>query len=175
MFKKLLVKGLSMAFIMVGLSTYAGYLMTGHLPAFMDRWRGYLPESRAGAAGQSNWSDIGALKHKETAPAGNYEVVQGGKTVIYKWQDANGHWQYGEHAPTAGSATKIEVATTPTTSSGPSTTSSPRSSESANSSTAIDRPELANPYSPEGVKQIMDKAHDVQRIMNQHNEQLGKE
>jgi hypothetical protein len=168
--KKLLLKAVMFGFVMFGLSLYAGYLVTGRLPPFIERFRGFLPESRA-AGVQPNWSNIGALKHKTTAQDGNYEVVQGGKTVIYKWQDANGHWQYGERAPATGAhvtrqeivipATRVPVAKAAT-------------HESATNSNA-ENPGLVNPYSPDGVKQIMDKAHDVQRMMNQHNDQLSSE
>lgn len=172
MFKKLVLKAAMFAGVMFGLSTYAGYLMTGHLPPFMDRFRNFLPESRS-TTGQPSWSNIGSLEHKASGQNENYEVMQGGKTVIYKWQDANGHWQYGERAPTNGSATKIEVAKGPTTS--PSSDAAPVHSKREQATAATDHPEMMNPYSPEGVKQLIDKAHAVRDLMNQHNDQLGKQ
>ena len=172
MFKKLLLKTAMYAVVMLGLSAYAGYLMTGHLPAYFSRFTGLLPANQSASGVLSNWSDIGALKHKTTAQEGNYEVMQGGKTVIYKWQDAKGHWQYGERAPQKGVATKMEITTPP-----PANVASPIESvkTSEQRTTTSNGSELANPYSPEGVKQIMGKAHEVQRMMNERNAELGKE
>lgn len=173
MLKKLLLKAVMFGFVMFGLSTYAGYLMTGRLPPFIDKFREFLPTSASRVAGQPSWNNLDALSHKATAQPKNYEVMQSGKTLIYKWQDASGHWQYGERAPSNGAATKIEVAAGSAISS--SSNSAPEHSTQEPTSGTADHPEMMNPYSPEGVKQLIEKAHAVQNMMNQHNDQLGKE
>lgn len=169
MVKKLALKVFMYGFVFFGLSLYAGYLMTGRLPSYVTNIGSFLSGARTQTGGQPNWSDIGSLKPKEGAENGNYEVMQGGKTTIYKWQDANGRWQYGERAPSTGTATKIEIATPP-----PPQAPSAQENNSQQAATSH-RAELPNPYSPEGVKEIMDQAHDVQRLMNQRNSQLKEE
>ncbi len=167
MLKKLALKVLMMSFVMFGLSTYAGYLITGRLPPFMDRLRGFLPAPDTAAAGQPSWSNIGALEHKSTAQAGNYEVVQGEKTVIYKWQDAKGHWQYGERAPSIDAkVTRQEIITA----SGKPAASAEAGREKAQSTSAANG-ELINPYSPEGVKELIDRAKQVRQKVEERGQE----
>ncbi len=171
MLKKLILKTAMYGVVMFGLSTYAGYLMTGHMPAYMAHLKSLLAEPGSPSHVQPSWSDIGRLEHTAKSASEGYEIMQGGRTVIYKWQDSQGHWQYGERAPSNNIATKIEIATSPVTSSSP---GEPTDAETQTQE-RIDRSALINPYSPEGVKQIMDKAHEVQRAMNRHNEELGRD
>ena len=162
MLKKLIFKVIGAGFVLFGLSTYTGYLATGQLPSFVARLRS-LASAAPDSSAAPGWSDIGALRQQSTDDKAGYQVLQGGRTTIYKWQDVQGHWQYGERAPLNQAATRMDVVTpaaAPT--SQPTAAAAPQAAKDA-------APVLINPYSADGVQQIMEKAREARQLMNEHN------
>ncbi len=163
MLKKLLLKAVMFGFVMFGLSTYAGYLMTGRLPPFIDKFREFLPTSASRIAGQPSWNNLDALSHKATAQPKNYEVMQSGKTVIYKWKNPNGTWSYSGTAPPAGmNATRQEIVMA---------AQPPAETAAHEDAPAAASGELVNPYSPEGVKELIDRAKQVRQQVEAHSKE----
>jgi hypothetical protein len=93
---RIIFKALVVAVLAVGLSSYAGYLMTGE--SFLSKWR--TPAWLSKLPGDLSKSGKEALQTVD-AP------IQDRKEKIYKWKDATGTWQYTQLPPPPG--TEVEV------------------------------------------------------------------
>lgn len=167
MLKKLVFKLLGAAFIMFGLSTYVGYLYTGQLPPFLSGLQGVLPaRGAAPAAGAANWTDIGSMQGKTETDEGGYRRVESGATTFYKWQDAQGRWHFDQRKPPETVKAAKQNVSVPAIGS-----VAPAPAQEQAAAKPTDEPVLANPYSRDGVQQILDQARDVQRMMNERTRQ----
>lgn len=165
MLKKLLFKVAMFGFVIFGLSMYAGYLTTGRLPSFVDGLRKFLPKPPA--AGQPSWSGIGALEHQATARQENYEVLQSGKTVIYKWKNPNGTWNYSNTAPPPNVNAMRQEIVTPVAKVSTSEETTREDVQPAGAKSS----EPVNPYSPGGAKELIDRAREIREQV----EERGRE
>lgn len=154
MSKRTIARSFALLFVVVGLCAYLLYLLTGRLPQ--------LPaKGAAPAAGLPAMSTLAPLEKRD---AGDYEVMRSGDTTVYKWQDAHGRWHYGSRAP-AGAKQLQRMAIEPAAAVGPVAT------------TAAAEPAAAmpsNPYTAGGVKQLMERAEEARRLMQQRNSQLER-
>lgn len=155
MSKRTVLRSFAMLFVVVGLAAYALYLMTGRLPQ--------LPTK--GAVPGSSLPGMGTLAPLQKRDAGDHQVMQGGDTTVYKWQDAQGRWYYGSRAPAEAKLLQqmsIEPAPVAAAAQPAAVTvaAEPASTLSA------------NPYSADGVKQLMERAEEARRLMQQRNSQL---
>jgi hypothetical protein len=178
--KKLIFKLLGAAFIMFGLSTYVGYLYTGQLPPLLSGLHGVLPaRGAAPAAAATNWTDIGSMQGTTETDEGGYQRVESGATTFYKWQDAQGRWHFDQRKPPETVKAAQQTVSVPAI--GSVAPLSPKEAlpspqEDATKPASGPAPEstMANPYSRDGVQQILDQARDVQRMMNEHNQRTGQ-
>ncbi|WP_175574297.1 DUF4124 domain-containing protein [Teredinibacter haidensis] len=147
---KLLIKLVMTLLIVVGVSNYMFYLMTGKAPfGLMDA--------------EISTPSLSGLKPK----------FPSAKDTAYKWTDENGVVHYGSEAPAhmQDQAEKMVVdpdtnmvqglkpgSTTPTVSDAP----------------ISNQPVISSPYNAEGVKKLLDDARDVQRKLNDRHEQQRK-
>jgi hypothetical protein len=148
---RLLIKACITVLAVIGVSGYAGYLMTGKFP-----WQGLKMPTLS-------TPDVKTILPK---PAG--EPPQ----LAYKWQDAQGSWHYSNEPPPEGiTAQEIKLdknrnvmAATPVPVEAPEVED--KTPESGAEDKKEEQPFL---YSPEGIKQVMDKARDVQKQMNERS------
>ena len=87
------------------------------------------------------------------------------KVQVYKWQDANGVWQFSSQPP-AGQASVETIELSPNTNVMAPT---PVAAESDPAPTGPRVSVLggASPYSPDGVKQLVDQAKNVQEMLDE--------
>lgn len=157
MSKRTIMRSFAMLFVVLGLSAYALYLLTGRLPQ--------LPP-RGGAGGTANGpANLGTLEPMKTRDEDGYQVMQGDGATVYKWRDADGRWHYGSRAPAEARQLQA-LAIEPS----PVTAAAPVESLQATAEPAVAIP--ASPYSADGIKQLLERAEDVNRLMQQRNSQL---
>jgi hypothetical protein len=94
------------------------------------------------------------------------------RQTFYKWQDDNGQWHFGDEPPEGVQAKAVSVDTA-------ANILQPvamAKKEPEKDKEEELKPEKTTPLpmtvDPEGVKDMMDKAKDVQNLMNDRNEQL---
>jgi hypothetical protein len=171
LFKKLVFKLLGAAFIMFGLSTYVGYLYTGQLPPFLSGLQGLLPaRGAAPAPGSANWTDIGSMQGRTETDEGGYQRVESGETTFYKWQDAQGRWHFDQRKPPESVKASQQNVSVPAIGS---VAPAPAQEQAAAKLAPESSPDskMVNPYSRDGVQQILDQAREVQRMMNERTRQ----
>ena len=144
--KKLIIKSLLMVGIMVGVSNYALYVMTGKSPF------------------NSPPSISLEMPNKQDIQRG----LSGGKETVYKWTDAQGKTHYSSSPPKDQPlAKKLEINPDVNLIQGvQSNTEKHETAPAQNQSAPITR----NVYHPESVKKLMDDAKNVQKLLNERNE-----
>lgn len=162
MSKRTIMRSFAMLFVVLGLAAYALYLLTGRLPQ--------LPP-RAGAGGAANGSaNLGTLAPMKTRDEGGYQVMQSGGTTVYKWRDADGRWHYGSRAPAqARQLQTLAIEPSPVTAAA---NVEPLQAAAEPSAAGFEKAVPASPYSADGIKQLLERAEDVNRLMQQRNSQL---
>lgn len=170
MLKKLIFKAVLVAGIMLGLSSYAGYLMTGQLPfSFLKNLTGNLQSTA-----REKLSDLKTLERPKNQKTETGEVLNTGNATVYKWRDAEGVLHYSSEPPPQGTQastmlldSKVNVL---------SAVKAPISESQPEKSAAkeVVAEGLSNPYTPEGVKEIMDKTKKTQKQMQERMEQQQK-
>ncbi len=164
MSKRTIGRSFALLFVVLGLGAYGVYLLSGRLPQ--------LPSAgRAPGAGQPELSTLAPMRARDE---GGYQVMQGGDTTVYKWRDAAGRWHYGSRAPT-DARQPVAVPIDPAPAAVAATASAVAVSAAA-SPAAVAQPaaSAANPYTAEGVRQLMERAEAVRHIMNERNAQLQR-
>lgn len=166
MFKKIIFKAIIMVIIFMGLGTYGAYLTGAPVPFFNAKTLEGIKESFASFTDSVKPENIG--KTAKTAIEGEPEKL------LFKWKDASGATFFGEKPPHDALEVKVfrnndlnvnVVAATPI----------PEEEEEETSKTvAADDMVMPNPYSPEGVKQIMQQAKDVKQQMEERMEEQQK-
>lgn len=165
MWKKLIFKVVVMVIIFMGLGSYGAYLTGAPIPIFNAK----------------NWASI---KHKfnKTLDSFSMDKVKpqaAPKTPeglpakgIYKWRDASGGIHFGERPPAgalevqalnSSDFDRVNVVA-PTKIPEPEEVVAEQENDSSESV-------MPNPYSPEGVKEIMDQAKDVKKQMEERMQQ----
>lgn len=159
--KGLIFKMIAMVVVMVGMSNYVLYIMTGRSP--FDGFK--LPSV----------SDAIPSSIDDITPS------IGGKQTVYKWVDENGVTQYSSEPPPDQASTSLEL--------DPNTNviqaiemPEDESSSSASSKQNNETPQLALPegpvYSPDNIKKLIDDAKNVQKTLDeryQKQEEMLKE
>ncbi len=164
---RLVLKMIMMSVIMVGLASYAGYLMTGQLPFSLDSLSGFSKPDLS-----------------KTIDSVTPDIVTPSKLQrAYKWQDADGVWHYTNTPPPEGIAAK-EMKINPNTNVIAGTKIPPEvleepaeeqpKSKIIGKSKKDKEDEVKNPYSPEGIKDLMEQARGVQEMMNERAEAQEK-
>lgn len=137
---KLVVKIIIMIVVMLGVSNYVLYIMTGKTPFTSDS----LPSLDT---------------VKDLTPA-----IPAGKDTAYKWVDEKGVVHFStEPPPEEQQAERLEV--DPNVNVIKSV--KPREQESPETAPA---PELQSPYTPEGAKKLIDDARNVQKLLDDRYE-----
>ena len=120
---------------------------------------------------------------KPALPSNISSVVTDKEVTYYRWVDENGQTHFSNTRPTGQQAEQktlrpntnvvqaVKVPVEEEESGGPSVFSL-GSSKDGKSKDGDD--ETFNPYSPEGVQKLMDKAQDAAKMMDTRNKQLGK-
>lgn len=149
--KKLVIKCLLMVGIMVGISNYALYIMTGKMP--FDS----APKISFSAPSQHDLR----------------RGLSGGKETVYKWTDAQGKIHYSSEPPQNQSlAKKLEINPDANLIQGlaPQTSQKPEPKPAQPASV----PGGVNAYNPAAVKKLVDDAKNVQNLLNERNEATQK-
>lgn len=151
--QKLIFKCVVMLIVVVGASNYMLYITTGASPFSGFSW--------------SKWRD--KVPSLNTASIESLSPVSGTQTV-YKWVDANGVTQYSTEAPPETTvAQTLEL--DPNTNIVQSVKLPEEAAEESKSTPQVALPE-GPIYSPDNVKQLMDNAKNVQKLLNErHNNQ----
>lgn len=115
-------------------------------------------------AGLSSGSS-GLDKLKAKAPSGLTSVTTNEKVQVYKWRDKNGVLQFSNTPPMDGQAETIEL--------------NPNDNviqavkipeKEVVVKQAANNTERPNPYSPKGMKKVMDDVKGVEDLLNERNE-----
>ncbi|WNO10357.1 DUF4124 domain-containing protein [Teredinibacter sp. KSP-S5-2] len=149
--KKLIFKVVVMVAVMVGISNYMLYLITGKSPFSASNFK--VPDV------SSVSSEI-----KKANPMGNKETA-------YKWTDENGVVHYSSEPPPEQIAEKMEV--------NPDTNlvqGLRKEEEEVPGPQSAPAPGLNLPdgsiYNPENIKKLVDDAKEIQNMMNERNKQM---
>ncbi len=159
--KGLIFKMIAMVIVMVGISNYMLYIMTGRSP--FDGFK--LPSV----------SDAIPNSIDDIKPS------LGGKQTVYKWVDENGVTQYSSEPPPNQATTSLEL--DPETNIIQSVeVPSDEGDDSTLSNKNNETPQLALPegpvYSPDNIKKLIDDAKNVQKTLDeryQKQEEMLKE
>ncbi len=147
--KKLIIKATLVVIVALGLSNYGLYLTTGKSP--LSEFSFNLPFT------SSSFQDL-----KPELPLAN--------DTAYKWTDENGVVHYSTEPPAnVAKAERIEVDPNTNLIQGVEVpqpeTSAPESAQ---------EPTLSNPYSAKGIQETLDKARNVQKILDERHEKQKK-
>lgn len=157
---KFLFKISLVVLILFGLGNYANYLITGKAPDISIN-KPTLPSINI-----SKLTDSLSDKFKS-----NNEEEQNAvkNTYLYKWRDAKGVIHYTSEKPSGEIENLESIKLSNKTNIVPAVSESEAIHENATQqlpkSTSTDFP--SNIYSPEGVKDLIDQAKDVQNLMNE--------
>ena len=162
------MKALVIAIILLGAGNYASYMLTGKTPSIINE-APRLPDINLPDIKKSLSQKIDAIKDKTDD---NTEVQH-----LYKWRDDKGVIHFSSEQPVGIDNVETisyhkETNTVPAIGLIKENTDSPVNNTSPNNlSTEI--PE--NIYSPEGIKQLINQAQDVQKLVNdQLSQQEGQ-
>jgi len=154
---------------MAGLGTYANYLMTGKLPDIITN-RPKIPDIK-----MPNLPDLtNSLSDKFTSIK---KKTTADDTYLYKWRDANGVIHYTSEKPAEGidyDSIKLKndvnvIPAVPTVSKSEITDKEPVQQRSPK----LPSTELpTNVYSPEGIKNLLNQAKNVQNLVNEQFKHL---
>ena len=101
------------------------------------------------------------------------DPTQGSTTRVYKWQDADGNWQFSNQPPAEGVASSSRVYRSDTNVTQAVT---PRASASEPTSSPEKTPAMASPLmpitDPGRVRQLVDDARNVQGLIDQRQQDL---
>ncbi len=157
---KFIFKIIIVILLMFGLSNYANYLMTGKTPDISFE-KPSLPKIDVSKLTDSVSEKFDSIKQEKSTE----------DTYLYKWRDAKGVIHYTSEKPSNNIANiesiKINNDTNvvPSVSSVSSNEEEPVQQQSVASELPTEIP--PNLYSPEGVKQLIDQAKNVQNQMNE--------
>ena len=153
---RLLFKGFLLAFIVIGLSAYLGYVKTGKWPWDMMRFKA---------------PDIAM----PSLPKLGGDSKSGETNLIYKWKDSEGGWHYSSELPEDGAvfeqidvdpnANVMDAVKVSVEEPEPESDSTKKKQKSKKAGKESDEEDPAL-YSPEGVKKLMDDAKNVQELLN---------
>jgi uncharacterized protein DUF4124 len=149
--------------ILFGLASYANYLMTGNMPNILID-KPTLPDIKV-----SRLTD--SLSDKFKSIKINKPVTD---SYLYKWRDDKGVIHYTSEKPTENIQNLEQIKLSSDTNIVPAVSESEVTNDNttqqqSSESTSIDFP--TNVYSPEGVKQLIDQAKDVENLMNEQFDQ----
>ncbi len=154
---KFIFKIIIVILLMFGLSNYANYLMTGKTPdiSFEKLSLPKIDMSKLTGSVSEKFDSI--KKEKSTED-----------TYLYKWRDAKGVIHYTSEKPSNNIANIESIKINNDTNVVPSVSSNEEESVQQQSVASELPTEIPpNLYSPEGVKQLIDKAKNVQYQMNE--------
>ncbi len=168
MWKKIAFKAVVMLGIFMGLGSYGAYLTGQPVPIFNS-------QNFANIKSQLNGM-IDSVKPANIAKTAKTAVEGEPEKLFFKWKTLDGQTHFGDK-PSAD-AQGIEVirgkdlrGNTVAATKIPEPEPEPEKEQQATNSG------MANPYSPEGVKEMMDKAKNVQKLMDdrmKQNEEMMK-
>ena len=145
---------------------YAKYLMTGQTPDF-NLNKSDLAEINLSDITDTISDKVESVKEKAIPESNKSEIS------LYKWRDEKGVIHYTSEKPTSEVKKLETIKIDNQTNVMPAVSDaergeSPSSVQTTQQSTPL-IPE--NLYSPEGVKQLIDQAKDVQNLVNEHYDQ----
>lgn len=108
------------------------------------------------------------------------QVVGGGseKTMVYRWQDANGNWQFSDQPPSDVIAEQVLIDTHLNSDIAPPTpkTKAPVSEQRSGNAVWIgdsdSTPSIGTTVSPDKIEKLVDDAKNVQQLIDNRDQQL---
>ncbi len=160
--KKAIFMGIVFLVLAFGSTSYMNYLNSGEMVLpFSHLFKGFSAESV-----------VDGLKDKASSAAEDVNV--GGKLKsdtqqVYKWQDANGQWHYGNKAPEEVANAKSVIINKNQNIIDSVKVPEPKEKavQTNNNAVGIKKP---NPYSPAQVKKTIDDAKNVQNMLDERLE-----
>ncbi len=154
---KFIFKIIIVILLMFGLSNYANYLMTGKTPDISFE-KPSLPKIDMSKLTGSVSEKFDSIKKEKSTE----------DTYLYKWRDAKGVIHYTSEKPSKNIANIESIKINNDTNVVPSVSSNEEESVQQQSVASELPTEIPpNLYSPEGVKQLIDQAKNVQNQMNE--------
>lgn len=150
--KTLIFKAVLMILIMVGISNYLMYIMTGKAPFSFGDMSLNMPEA-----------SISELKSH----------IPAGKEQAYKWTDANGTVHYSSEPPPENHAVEL-IHVDPNTNLVQGLRSEPKKVETQVNQVPATTLPTGSVYNPKTIKKLMDDAKGVQETLNKRYENLEK-
>ena len=164
MWKKLVFKVVMMLMIFMGLGSYGAYLSGQPIPIFNSK---NLVSIKSKLSGM-----IDSAKPENIAKTAKSAVEGEPEKLFFKWKSPDGQTHFGDKP--SPDALNIEVIRGKdlrgnTVAATKIPEPEPEKEQASNSGSS-----MPNPYSPEGVKEIMDKAKNVEKLMQDRAEQQEK-
>lgn len=153
--QKLIFKCVVMLIVVVGASNYMMYITTGTSPFSGFSW--------------SKWRD--KVPSFNTPSLDNLSPISG-KQKVYKWVDEHGVTQYSTEAPPQTTPTQT-LELDPNTNIVQSVRMPEATPEETNNSPQVALPE-GPIYSPDNIKQLMDNAKNVQKLLDERHQNQQK-
>lgn len=161
MWKKIILKMLVMLAIFMGIGSYGAYLTGSSIPIFNQQNLAKV---------KSTWNKTVATvsqpkKIVSSAPSVMKNAVQGEEEkTLFRWKDSQGGIHFGDQ-PSADATDIQPIRSSELTVNTMKSTPKPKVNNTPQ--TTAPSTVMPNPYSPSGVKEIMQRAQDVQTQMNQ--------
>lgn len=163
---KFLYKIILILVMLFGIRMYANYMMTGKTPELQVN-KPALPEVSISKLTNSLSNKVDSVKDKFTPKAKKQE------TYLYKWRDEKGVIHYTSEKPAAQITNLESIKIDNQTNVVPAVSDNSSKTEPAQQqNTPVSSGMPANIYSPEGIKQLVDQAKNVQNLMNQQYEKI---
>lgn len=157
MLKKAFFKVFMVLVLFIGLASYGSYLTTGQMPFFSIKTWNKVKYTVA------NWAE--ALSPQNVVEQVQGESEQEPELVLFRWRDAEGGLHFGDAPPE--DALELEMIR----SSDLRPNTMPATEVLREEEIEEAEAEPVNPYTPEGVKEIMDKAKDAAKLLEQRQQQ----
>lgn len=156
---KFLLKIIFIFILIFGFSNYANYLMTGETPEIITK---PLPDLDISVIKKSISKKLNS--EKETIKV----APETESTYLYKWRDDKGIMHYTSEKPTGEIKSLESIKLSNNTNIIPSDNNDTKQVNDKKSTQLLSTELPANLYSPEGIKQLFDKAKDIQNLMDEN-------
>ncbi len=157
MIKKIVFKVVLMVLVFMGLGSYGAYLSGVPVPIFnADNWQAL--KAKVASLGDK-------LQPEKLADSAKIAIQGEPEKLLYKWKDATGATFFGDMPPVDALEVTVfrnqdlnvnVIAPTPLPEEPPEAQAAPAAP-----------PALPNPYTPQGVEQILEQARDVQNKLDE--------
>lgn len=165
MWKKIIFKVVTMLVVFMGLGSYGAYLSGQPVPIFNSKNLANIKSTLNGMVDSVKPDNI--AKTTKTAIKGEPEKL------FFKWKTPDGQTHFGDK-PSADALDIVVIRGKDLRGNTVAATKIPEPEPEKESQASNSGSSMPNPYSPEGVKEIMDKAKNVEKLMQDRVEQQEK-